>query len=114
MNSSQPGHLLEILVGEEKFNMLETNKMGLSEMVVLLMSIGLKFFVSYLDNRHGFSFDFGNWNVQMKGFVLNIVSNYLKRTIRVWVYEVQVGERRCMPVQVRAQFWVSAFAFHPV
>lgn len=53
MNSSQPGHLLEILVGEEKFNPQETNKIGFSEMVVLLMSIGFKFFVSYLDNKHG-------------------------------------------------------------
>jgi hypothetical protein len=30
MNSSQPGHLLEILVGDETFNMQETNKIGFS------------------------------------------------------------------------------------
>jgi hypothetical protein len=41
------------------------------------MSIGFKFFVSYLDNKHGFSFDFGNWHVQMKGFVLKTASSYL-------------------------------------
>lgn len=51
MNSSQPGHLLEILDGEEKINMQETNKIGLSEMVVLLVSIGFKFFVSNLDRK---------------------------------------------------------------